>query len=64
MMAIVAILLASTMYTLSAQTEQRNLPETQRRLDEARDLLLLRDAQRPASLPGPAAGTATRRGTT
>jgi len=39
-MAIVGILLASTMFTLSAQTEQRNRDETQRRLEEARELLL------------------------
>jgi prepilin-type N-terminal cleavage/methylation domain-containing protein len=38
-MAIVAFLLGSLMYTLSAQTEQRNFEETRRRLDQARELL-------------------------
>jgi prepilin-type N-terminal cleavage/methylation domain-containing protein len=37
---IVAFLLASLMYTLSAQTEQRNLDDTRRRLEQARDLVL------------------------
>lgn len=37
---IVALLLASLMYTLSAQTEQRNLDETRRRIEQARELLL------------------------
>lgn len=37
---IVALLLASLMYTLSAQIEQRNLEETRRRLEQARELLL------------------------
>jgi len=39
-MTIVAILLASVVYTLSAQTEQRNLDETRRRMETARELLL------------------------
>lgn len=39
-MAIVALLLGSLMYTLSAQTEQRNFEETRRRLELARELLL------------------------
>ena len=39
-MTIAAFLLATTMYTLSAQTESRNFADTQRRLEEARDLLL------------------------
>lgn len=39
-MAIVALLLTATMYTLSAQTEQRNRNDTERRLQEAKDLLL------------------------
>ncbi len=39
-MAIVALLLGGLMYTLSAQTEQRNFEETRRRLDQARELLL------------------------
>jgi prepilin-type N-terminal cleavage/methylation domain-containing protein len=37
---IVVLLLSSLMYTLSAQTEQRNLDETRRRLDQARELVL------------------------
>jgi prepilin-type N-terminal cleavage/methylation domain-containing protein len=39
-MAIVALLLTATMYTLSAQTEQRNRNDTERRLQDAKDLLL------------------------
>ena len=39
-MAIVALLLGSLMYTLSAQTEQRNFEETRRRLEAAHELLL------------------------
>lgn len=39
-MAIVAFLLGGLMYTLSAQTEQRNFEETRRRLDQARELIL------------------------
>lgn len=38
--AIVSLLLATGMYTLSAQTEQRNFEETRRRLEAARELLL------------------------
>ncbi len=37
---IVALLLASLMYTLSAQVEQRNMDDTRRRLEQARDLVL------------------------
>jgi prepilin-type N-terminal cleavage/methylation domain-containing protein len=37
---IVSLLLATAMYTLSAQTEQRNFEETRRRLEAARELLL------------------------
>ena len=37
---IVALLLASLMYTLSAQTEQRNMDDTRRRLEQARELIL------------------------
>lgn len=37
---IVSLLLATAMYTLSAQTEQRNSEETRRRLEAARELLL------------------------
>jgi prepilin-type N-terminal cleavage/methylation domain-containing protein len=39
-LAIVGFLMAAGMYTLSAQTEQRNFEETRRRLDLARELLL------------------------
>lgn len=39
-MVIVAFLLGSLMYTLSAQTDQRNFEETRRRLEQARDALL------------------------
>lgn len=39
-LAIVGLLLGSLMYTLSAQTEQRNFEETRRRLEQARELLL------------------------
>lgn len=39
-MTIVAFLLASLMYTLSAQTDQRNFLETQKRLEQARELVL------------------------
>jgi prepilin-type N-terminal cleavage/methylation domain-containing protein len=39
-MAIVAFLLGGLMYTLSAQTDQRNFEETRRRLDQARELIL------------------------
>jgi prepilin-type N-terminal cleavage/methylation domain-containing protein len=38
--AIVALLLGTLMYTLAAQTEQRNFDETRRRLEIARELLL------------------------
>ncbi|MGH8687513.1 MAG: pilus assembly FimT family protein [Burkholderiales bacterium] len=38
--AIVSLLLATAMYTLSAQQDQRGFEETRRRLDAARELLL------------------------
>jgi type II secretory pathway pseudopilin PulG len=38
--AIIGFLMATAMYTLSAQTEQRNFEETRRRLEAARELLL------------------------
>jgi prepilin-type N-terminal cleavage/methylation domain-containing protein len=38
-MTIVGLLLASLMYTLSAQVDQRDFEETRRRLDQARDLV-------------------------
>jgi len=39
-LAIVSLLLGGLLYTLSAQTEQRNFEETRRRLELARELLL------------------------
>ena len=39
-MVIVGVLLSSLMYTLSAQTDQRNYEDTRRRLEQARDLIL------------------------
>jgi prepilin-type N-terminal cleavage/methylation domain-containing protein len=39
-LAIVALLLGSLMYTLSAQVEQRNFDDTRRRLEHARELVL------------------------
>jgi prepilin-type N-terminal cleavage/methylation domain-containing protein len=38
-LAIVAFLMGGLMYTLSAQTEQRNFEDTRRRLEQARELL-------------------------
>ena len=55
-MAIVALLLGSLIYTLSAQTEQRNFEETRRRLDLARDLVLA-FAVVKGRLPCPATST-------
>jgi len=37
---IISLLLGTALYTLSAQTEQRNFEETRRRLEAARELLL------------------------
>jgi prepilin-type N-terminal cleavage/methylation domain-containing protein len=37
---IISLLLGTAMYTLSAQTEQRNFEETRRRLEAARELIL------------------------
>ena len=39
-LAIIGLLLSSTLFTLSAQVENRNRSDTQRRLEEARELLL------------------------
>jgi len=55
---IVAFLLASLMLTLSAQTEQRNLDETRRRLETARELILSYAAVN-GRLPCPARSAAT-----
>jgi prepilin-type N-terminal cleavage/methylation domain-containing protein len=57
-LAIIGLLLASGMYTLSAQTEQRTREETQRRLEQAREALL-GFAVANGRLPCPADGTAT-----
>jgi prepilin-type N-terminal cleavage/methylation domain-containing protein len=54
--AIVALLLGTLMYTLSAQTDQRNFEETRRRLDSAHDLLLAY-AIANGRLPCPATAT-------
>ena len=55
---IVALLLGSLMYTLSAQIDQRNFEETRRRLELARDLLLA-FAITNGRLPCPARSAAT-----
>jgi len=57
-MAIVAFLLGSLMYTLSAQTEQRSFEDTRRRLDQARELVLA-FAVVNGRLPCPARSAAT-----
>ena len=54
--AIVALLLGSLMYTLSAQVEQANFEETRRRLEQAKSLLLAY-AIVQGRLPCPARGT-------
>jgi type II secretory pathway pseudopilin PulG len=53
---IVALMLASSMYMLSAQNEARNIADTQRRLEDARDLLI-GFAIVNGRLPCPASGT-------
>ena len=72
-LAIVAILLRSLMYTLSAQTEQRNRDETLRRLEQSKELLLAfaivngrlpcpaRCSNAPAATGGDAATSSRRR---
>lgn len=55
-LAIVGVLLGTMMYTLSAQVEQRNRDDTQRRLEEARELLLA-FALVQGRLPCPATAT-------
>lgn len=55
-LAIVGLLLAMGMYTLSAQSEQRAREETQRRLEDAREALL-GFAVANGRLPCPASGT-------
>jgi len=57
-MTIVALLLGGLIYTLSAQTEQRNFEETRRRLDQARELILA-FAIINGRLPCPARSAAT-----
>ena len=56
--AVVSLLLAAGMYTLSAQTEQRNFEETRQRLDAARELLLA-FAVANGRLPCPATATSS-----
>ena len=53
---IVALMVASSMYMLTAQTESRNIADTQRRLEDARDLLLA-FALVNGRLPCPASST-------
>jgi type II secretory pathway pseudopilin PulG len=55
---IISLLLATAMYTLSAQTEQRNFEETRRRLEAARELLL-GFAVAHGRLPCPATATSS-----
>ena len=57
-MTIVGFLLGGVLYTLSAQTEQRNFEETRRRLDQARELVLA-FAITNGRLPCPARSAAT-----
>lgn len=56
--AIVGLLLGGLLYTLSAQTEQRNFEETRRRLELARELILS-FAQVNGRLPCPARSAVT-----
>ena len=53
---IIGFLMATAMYTLSAQTEQRNFEETRRRLEAARELILA-FAIVNGRLPCPATGS-------
>jgi prepilin-type N-terminal cleavage/methylation domain-containing protein len=53
---IVALLLSSMLYTLSAQTEQRDFEQTRQRLEQARDLILAY-AMVTGRLPCPARST-------
>jgi type II secretory pathway pseudopilin PulG len=55
---IISLLLATAMYTLSAQTEQRNFEETRRQLEAARELILA-FAVVNGRLPCPATGTSS-----
>lgn len=57
-LAIVALLLGGLLYTLSAQTDQRNFEETRRRLELARELVLA-FAITNGRLPCPARSAAT-----
>ena len=57
-LAIVALLLSTLLYTLSAQTEQRNFEETRRRMEVARDAMLS-FAMIKGRLPCPARFTTT-----
>lgn len=55
---IISLLLATAMYTFSAQTEQRNFEETRRRLEAARELVL-GFAVAHGRLPCPATATSS-----
>lgn len=61
-MAIVGLLLGGLLFTLSAQTDQRNFEETRRRLEQARELLL-GFAIVNGRLPCPATSTSGDEGT-
>ena len=64
---IVALLLASLMYTLSAQTNQRDFDETRRRLDQARELVLsfaIMNGRLPCPARSTSAGAEVRDATT
>jgi type II secretory pathway pseudopilin PulG len=55
---IVALMVASSMYMLTAQTESRNIADTQRRIEDARDLLVA-FALVNGRLPCPASSTSS-----
>jgi len=58
--AIISLLLAAGLFTLSAQTDQRNFDETRRRLDAARELLLgyaIVNGRLPCPATGSSAGS-------
>lgn len=57
-LALVGLLLGSLMYTLSAQSDQRNFDDTRQRLEQARELLLAY-AMTNGRLPCPARSAAT-----
>ena len=64
---IVAFLIGSLLYTLSAQTEQRNFEETRRRLEQARELILsfaIVNGRLPCPARSTSAGAEVRDGAT